>query len=164
MGFARREYWSALPCLHAGDLPNWGIKSASLMSPTSCGFRVTALVFCKRIATKSGFLPLWVLSYLLNETGGWPVWWVWPVGSMVKGSEPGGQGLRVWRSYSFGPFPPVGWCDPLLWPWFLPRSPPHLLAAWPPFLPAPPLDPLEQWLSDTASSRRYMAISVNNPC
>ena len=27
---------------------------------------------------------------------------------MVKGSEPGGQGLRVWRSYSFGPFPPVG--------------------------------------------------------
>ena len=81
-----------------------------------------------------------------------------------QGVRARGQGLRVWRSYSFGPFPPVGWCDPLLWPWFLPHSPPHLLAAWPPFLPAPALDPLEQWLSDTASSRRYMAISVNNPC
>ena len=26
MGFSRQEYWSALPCLPTGDLPNPGIK------------------------------------------------------------------------------------------------------------------------------------------
>ena len=109
MGFARREYWSGLLCLHAGDLPNRGIKSASLMSPASCGFRVTALVFCKRIATKSGFLPLWVLSHLLNEIGSWPVWWVWPVGSIIEGSEPGG---RVWEFGEVIPLDPsLQLCD-----------------------------------------------------
>ena len=25
MGFSRQEYWSGLPCLHPGDLPNLGI-------------------------------------------------------------------------------------------------------------------------------------------
>ena len=166
MGFARWEYWSWLPCPHAGDLPNPGIKFASLMSPTSCGFRVTALVFCKRIATKSGFLPLWVLSHLLNETGSWPVWWVWPIGSMVKGSEPGG---RVWEFREVIPLDPslqlgnvtlccghdtYGTALPTYW---LPGHPSYLppnFILWSP----------GQWLSDTASSRWYMAISVNNPC
>ena len=31
-GFSRQEYWSGLPCLSPGDLPNPGIK---LMSPVS---------------------------------------------------------------------------------------------------------------------------------
>ena len=30
MGFSRQEYWSALPCLPPGDLPNPGIKPSSL--------------------------------------------------------------------------------------------------------------------------------------
>ena len=30
MGFSRQEYWSGLPCPPAGDLPDPGIKSASL--------------------------------------------------------------------------------------------------------------------------------------
>ena len=33
MGFSRQEYWSGLPFPPRGDLPNWGIKTASLMSP-----------------------------------------------------------------------------------------------------------------------------------
>ena len=33
MGFSRQEYWSGLPCLPPGDLPNLGIKPVSIMSP-----------------------------------------------------------------------------------------------------------------------------------
>ena len=33
MEFARQEYWSGLSCPPTGDLPNPGIKPASLMSP-----------------------------------------------------------------------------------------------------------------------------------
>ena len=33
MGFPRQEYWSGLPCPPPGDLPDPGIKPASLMSP-----------------------------------------------------------------------------------------------------------------------------------
>ena len=33
MGFCRQEYWSGLPCLLPGDLPDPGIEPASLMSP-----------------------------------------------------------------------------------------------------------------------------------
>ena len=34
---SRREYWSRLPCLPPGDLPNPGIKPTSLMSPALTG-------------------------------------------------------------------------------------------------------------------------------
>ena len=34
MGFSRQEYWSGLPCLPPGDLPNPGIKP---MSPALAG-------------------------------------------------------------------------------------------------------------------------------
>ena len=33
MGFSRQEYWSRLPCPPARDLPDPGIKPASLISP-----------------------------------------------------------------------------------------------------------------------------------
>ena len=33
MGFSRQEYWSGLPCLPPGDLPNPRIKPASLAPP-----------------------------------------------------------------------------------------------------------------------------------
>ena len=33
MGFSRQEYWSGLPFLSPGDLPNPGIEPASLASP-----------------------------------------------------------------------------------------------------------------------------------
>ena len=37
MEFSRQEYWSGLPFLSPGDLPDPGIKSASLMSPVLAG-------------------------------------------------------------------------------------------------------------------------------
>ena len=37
MGFSRQEYWSGLPCLSPGDLPDSGIEFASLMPPAWAG-------------------------------------------------------------------------------------------------------------------------------
>ena len=37
MGFSRREYWNVLPGLPPGDLPDPGIKPASLRSPVLAG-------------------------------------------------------------------------------------------------------------------------------
>ena len=37
MGFSRQEYWSGLPCLPPGDLPNPGIEPMSLISPALAG-------------------------------------------------------------------------------------------------------------------------------
>ena len=37
MGFSREEYWSGFPCPPPRDLPNPGIKPASLMSPALAG-------------------------------------------------------------------------------------------------------------------------------
>ena len=37
MGFSRQEHWSGLPCPSPGDLPNPGLKSVSLTSPTLAG-------------------------------------------------------------------------------------------------------------------------------
>ena len=34
MYFSSQEYWSGLPCLLPGDLPDPGIEPVSLMSPT----------------------------------------------------------------------------------------------------------------------------------
>ena len=37
MGFSRQEYWSGLPFPTPGDLPDPGIKPASLVSPALTG-------------------------------------------------------------------------------------------------------------------------------
>ena len=42
MGFSRQEYWRGFPCPPPGDLPDLGIKPASLMSPAlEHGFFIT---------------------------------------------------------------------------------------------------------------------------
>ena len=44
MGFPRQEYWSQLPFLSPGDLPNPGIELVSLVSPALAGgFSTTEL-------------------------------------------------------------------------------------------------------------------------
>ena len=43
MGFSRLEYWSGLPYPSPGDLPNPGIKPASLISPALAGKFFTTL-------------------------------------------------------------------------------------------------------------------------
>ena len=37
IGFSRQEYWSGLPCPPPGDLPDPGIKPASVVSPDLAG-------------------------------------------------------------------------------------------------------------------------------
>ena len=37
MGFSRQEYWSGLPCLSPGELPDPGVEPVSLMSPALAG-------------------------------------------------------------------------------------------------------------------------------
>ena len=37
MGFSKQEYWSELPCLPPGDLPNPGTEPTSLTSPALTG-------------------------------------------------------------------------------------------------------------------------------
>ena len=36
-GFSKQEYWSGLPCLPPGDLPDPGIEPVSLTSPALAG-------------------------------------------------------------------------------------------------------------------------------
>ena len=43
MGFSRQESWSRLPCPAPGDLPDPGIKLASLKSPASAGSFFTTM-------------------------------------------------------------------------------------------------------------------------
>ena len=43
MGFSRQKYWSGLPCPPPGDLPDPGIKCASMKSPAlAVGFFTTS--------------------------------------------------------------------------------------------------------------------------
>ena len=43
MGFSRQEYWSGLPCLPPGDLPNPGMEPTSLISlALTDGFFITS--------------------------------------------------------------------------------------------------------------------------
>ena len=52
MGFLRQEYWSGLPFLSPGDLPDPGIKPTSLASPALAGrFFTTELPGKPRSAT-----------------------------------------------------------------------------------------------------------------
>ena len=50
MGFSGQEYWSGLPCLPSGDLPDLGMESAALMSLALAGgfFTTSAAIQCKK--------------------------------------------------------------------------------------------------------------------
>ena len=47
MGFSRQEHWSGLPCPSPGDLPNPGIKPASLSPALAGGFFTTSAIQSK---------------------------------------------------------------------------------------------------------------------
>ena len=57
MGFPRQEYWSGLPCLPPGDLPDLGIKPASLWSPALAGGFFTTSAPCVALVQKH--VSLW---------------------------------------------------------------------------------------------------------
>ena len=57
MRFSRQEYWSGLPCLPPGDLPNPGIKLTSLVSPALAG---------RFFTTEPSRKPLYLGSFVLS--------------------------------------------------------------------------------------------------
>ena len=73
MGFSRQEYWSGLPCPPPRDLPNPGIKPASLTSPVLAGrFFTTSTTWevhtsrydsCKPFSFSS--LPLYLIVMII---------------------------------------------------------------------------------------------------
>ena len=78
MGFSRQEYWSGLPCLPPGHLPNPGIKLVSLMFPAlrSGSFTTSTtwegILFkkkrlCMETAKKKFFLELGSFSSFLEN-------------------------------------------------------------------------------------------------
>ena len=55
MGFSKQEYWSKLPFLPAGDLPDSGIQPASLAPPTLAGtFFTTASPGKPKVTVRGG--------------------------------------------------------------------------------------------------------------
>ena len=60
MGFSRQEYWSGLPFLSPGDLPNLGIKPAFLMSLALAGRLFTTS------ATWEACIYMYMYIYIYN--------------------------------------------------------------------------------------------------
>ena len=73
-GFSRQEYWSGLPCPSPGDLPDPGIKPASLTSPALAGgFFTTGATWetpkCPRLKSKKQRRQLQIHNTLLQVEG-----------------------------------------------------------------------------------------------
>ena len=67
MGFSRQEYWSGLPCPSPGDLPDPGIKFASLTSPSLAGGFFTTSAIWKTSAFHEGSIKLPSGSFQVNR-------------------------------------------------------------------------------------------------
>ena len=67
MGFSRQEYWSGLPCPSPGDLPDPGIKFASLTSPSLAGGFFTTSATWKASAFHKGSIKLPSGSFQVNR-------------------------------------------------------------------------------------------------
>jgi len=68
MGFSRQEYWSGMPCPPQGDLPDPGVKPASLMSPALAGqFFTTSTSWEAQTETQCPINPKIFASQLFTE-------------------------------------------------------------------------------------------------
>ena len=66
MGFSRQEYWSGLPCLSPGDLPNPGLKPASLLSAALAGgFFTTPVPWEAQLLTETMLICISIYQTLL---------------------------------------------------------------------------------------------------
>ena len=68
MRSSRQEYWSGLPWLSPGDLPDPGIEPVSLMSPASGGRFFTTQPPGKLSFISITFWPRILMDFLLNIT------------------------------------------------------------------------------------------------
>ena len=67
MGISRQEYWSGLPCPSSGCLPNLGIESMSLKSPTLVGrfFTTSAtweVLLCHQFSSVQLLSCIWLFA------------------------------------------------------------------------------------------------------
>ena len=70
MGFSGHEYWSGLPVLSPGDLPNPGIEPVSLMSPgLAGGFFTTSTTSESPEGTGTKFKNLTLEGWRVGEMG-----------------------------------------------------------------------------------------------
>ena len=63
-GFSRQEYWSGLPYLPPGDLPDPGIEPTSLVSPALAGRYFTSGVTWEANQTTREFPSLLIFEFL----------------------------------------------------------------------------------------------------
>ena len=61
LGFSRKEHWSGLPCPPPGDLPDPGIKPASLTSPALAGG------FCATSAPREALIICWPDVFVVSQ-------------------------------------------------------------------------------------------------
>ena len=59
MGFSRQKYWSGLPCPPPGDLPDPGIKTASLTSPAVAGRFSTSSAIWEALVNDRHWQEVW---------------------------------------------------------------------------------------------------------
>ena len=69
MGFSRHEYWRGLPCPPPGDLPNPGIKPASLISPVLAGGFFTTNATWEALSVPLCQISSWRQSFRWSREG-----------------------------------------------------------------------------------------------
>ena len=62
MGFFMQEYWSGVPFLPLGDLPEPAIKPVSLVSPALAGGFFTTSANCEALIL---FISLFLINFLI---------------------------------------------------------------------------------------------------
>ena len=89
MGFSKQEYWSELPCLPPGVLPDPGIEPVSLWSPVlACGFFATSAIWEAHTTVSTEIDKLfWVLGVL--DSKGSACYWGDPGSIPGLGRSPG---------------------------------------------------------------------------
>ena len=72
MGFSRQEYWSGLPFLTPGDLPDSGIEAVSLVIPELAGrFFTTSATFFGHFYYEASLVPSDPLMHAPSPPTSW---------------------------------------------------------------------------------------------
>ena len=109
MRFSRQEYWSGLPCLLPGDLPNPGIEPSSLISPALAG--VFFFFFFLRLSplwSPTPYLVCAVYICSVMSDSSWAQTLCSPPDSYVHGDSPGKNTGVGYHALFQGIFPTQG--------------------------------------------------------
>ena len=120
MGFPRQEYWSGLSFLSPGDLPDSGIKPASLKSPVLAG-----RFFATRATWEASLRNTAVYNTILQSLSPWIRITTWTKRTWAKEDSPQSTGLA---QQFIGVFPLTSYrkirtnfsANPMFLTWFVP--------------------------------------------